>query len=145
MLVEVFLDPNKDFLVDEPIIITQFNLSKAIKDSMQANFGECGLALSHAFQVKYVNPITKVCIFRTSREEYQKVWASMTMVKGIGNCPVVFNLLDLSGSIRACKNIALKCDEMKFEQYKLLAADRLTADIHQHMRNCLEKIRVLDR
>lgn len=51
MLVEVFLDPNKDFLVDEPIIITQFNLSKAIKDSIQANFGECGLASSqNSFQ-----------------------------------------------------------------------------------------------
>lgn len=49
--------------------------------------------------VKYVNPITKVCIFRTSREEYQKVWAAMTMVKSIGNCPVVFNLLDLSGKL----------------------------------------------
>lgn len=47
--------------------------------------------------VKYVNPITKICIFRTSREAYQKVWAAITMVRNIGNCPVVFNLLDLSG------------------------------------------------
>ncbi|XP_073316264.1 probable ribonuclease P/MRP protein subunit POP5 [Primulina huaijiensis] len=145
MLMEVFLDPNKDLMLDEPIIITQFNISKAIKDSIQANFGECGLALSqNSFQVKYVNPITKVCIFRTSREEYQKVWAATAMVKSIGNCPVVFNLLDLSVSIKSFKNIALKCDELKFEHYKLLAGDRLAADVHQHMQNCLEKIRVLE-
>lgn len=62
--------------------------------------------------VKYVNPITKVCIIRASREEYQKVWSAITMVRSIGNCPVLFNLLDLSGksnnsqmeTLRACCN-----------------------------------------
>ncbi|KAL2226857.1 probable ribonuclease P/MRP protein subunit POP5 [Sesamum indicum] len=145
LVMEVFVDPNKDFSLDEPIIITQFNLSKAIKDSILTNFGECGLASStNSFQVKYVNPITKVCIFRTSREEYQKVWAAITMVRSIGNCPVVFNLLDLSGSIKACKQAALKCDESKFEQHKLLAGERLPADAHQRMQNCIEKIKALE-
>ncbi|KAK4433221.1 putative ribonuclease P/MRP protein subunit POP5 [Sesamum alatum] len=145
LVMEVFVDPNKDFSLDEPVIITQFNLSKAIKDSILTNFGECGLASStNSFQVKYVNPITKVCIFRTSREEYQKVWAAITMVRSIGNCPVVFNLLDLSGSIKACKKAALKCDESKFEQYKLSAGERLPADADQRMQNCLEKIKALE-
>ncbi|KAL6509203.1 hypothetical protein OROGR_022513 [Orobanche gracilis] len=145
MVMEVFLDPNKDFSVDEPVIITQFNLSKAIKDGILMNFGECGLAsCMNSFQVKYLNPITKICIFRTSREEYQKVWAAITMVKSIGNCPVVLNLLDLSGSIRACKNAALKCDESKFEHYKLSLGDRLPAGAHQQMLNCLEKIKILE-
>ncbi|KAL0304520.1 UNVERIFIED_CONTAM: putative ribonuclease P/MRP protein subunit POP5 [Sesamum radiatum] len=145
LVMEVFVDPNKDFSLDEPIIITQFNLSKAIKDSILTNFGECGLASStNSFQVKYVNPITKICIFRTSREEYQKVWAAITMVRSIGNCPVVFNLLDLSGSIKACKKAALECDESKFEQYKLLAGERLPADAHQRMQNCIEKIKALE-
>lgn len=48
--------------------------------------------------VKYVNAITKVCIIRASREEYQKVWAAITMMRSIANIPVVFNLLDLSGN-----------------------------------------------
>ncbi|KAF8379873.1 hypothetical protein HHK36_027338 [Tetracentron sinense] len=145
MVMEIFLDPNRDLARDDPIIVTQFNLSKAIKDSMLVNFGECGLAASlGSFQVKYVNPITKLCIIRTAREEYQKVWSAMTMVRSIGNCPVLFNLLDLSGSIKACKNAALKCDEAKFEQYKLLVGDGLTPEITQHMQNCLEKIKLLE-
>ncbi|PIM97184.1 Ribonuclease P [Handroanthus impetiginosus] len=98
----------------------------------------------NSFQVKYVNPITKICIFRTSREDYQKIWAAITMVKSVGNCPVVFNLLDLSGSIKACKRAALKCDGLKFEQYKLAAGDQLPADMEQRMQNCLEKIKVLE-
>ncbi|XP_022890428.1 probable ribonuclease P/MRP protein subunit POP5 [Olea europaea var. sylvestris] len=134
MVMELFLDPCKDLGMDEPVIITQFNLSKAIKDNVLINFGECGLASSlNSFQVKYVNPITKVCIIR-----------AITMVRSVGNCPMIFNLLDLSGSIKACKNAALKCDELNFEQYKLLAGDRLTPDCQLHMQNCLEKIKLLE-
>ncbi|KAL3817951.1 hypothetical protein ACJIZ3_003856 [Penstemon smallii] len=83
-------------------------------------------------------------IKKRKKNGYQKVWAAITLVRSIGNCPVVFNLLDLSGSIKACKNAALKCDEFKFEQYKLSTRDRLTADIQQHMQNCLEKIKLLE-
>ena len=46
MVMEVFLDPNRDLLAVDPIIITQFNVSKVIKDSLLENFGECGLASS---------------------------------------------------------------------------------------------------
>lgn len=145
MVVEVFLDPNRDLVGDDPIIVTQFNVAKAIKDSILVNFGECGLAATlGSFQVKYVNPITKLCIIRTAREDYQKVWAAMTMIRSIGNCPVLINLLDLSGSIKACKRTALKCDEEKFEQYKLVAGDRVTPEINQQMQNNLEKIKILE-
>ncbi|RVW41292.1 putative ribonuclease P/MRP protein subunit POP5 [Vitis vinifera] len=127
MIMEVFLDPNRDLAVDDPIIITQFNVSKAIKDSILVNFGECGLASSFgSFQVKYVNPITKLCIIRASREEYQKL------------------VCHYYGSIRACRNAALKCDKAKFEQYKLVVGDRLTDDINNQMQNCLERIKILE-
>ncbi|KAL9374611.1 hypothetical protein Peur_031490 [Populus x canadensis] len=66
------------------------------------------------------------------------------MVRRIGNCPVLFNLLDLSGSIKACKVAALKCDEMEFEHYKLAAGAPLSTDVNQHMQNCLEKINILE-
>ncbi|KAK7838016.1 putative ribonuclease p/mrp protein subunit pop5 [Quercus suber] len=99
MIVEVFLDPNRDLAAQDPIIITQFNVSKAIKDSILVNFGECGLASS---------------------------------------------LGSLQGSIKACRNAALKCDELKFEQYKLLVGACLSADAAQQMQNCLDKIKVLE-
>lgn len=44
MVMEVFLNPNRDHVGNDSIIITQFNVSNAIKDSIQLNFGECGLA-----------------------------------------------------------------------------------------------------
>ncbi|CAN0912662.1 Probable ribonuclease P/MRP protein subunit POP5 [Linum grandiflorum] len=94
--------------------------------------------------VKYVNHITKICVIRVSRESYQNVWSAITMVQSIGNCPALLNLLDLSGNIRACKVAALKCDENKFEHYKLMPGELLSADASQPMQNCLEKLKLLD-
>ncbi|XP_008791686.2 probable ribonuclease P/MRP protein subunit POP5 [Phoenix dactylifera] len=145
MVLEVFIDSNRDLADNDPIIISDFNVSKAIKDSIQLNFGECGLALAlGSFQVKYVNPTTKICIIRTSREDHKKVWSAITMVRSIGKCPVTFNLLNLSGSIKACKRAALKCDEAKFEQYKLSAGDRVTPEITHYVKGRFEKIKTLE-
>nr|POF25231.1 putative ribonuclease p/mrp protein subunit pop5 [Quercus suber] len=99
MIVEVFLDPNRDLAGHDPIIITQFNVSKGIKDSILVNFGDSGLASS---------------------------------------------LGSFQGSIKACRNVALKYDELKFEQYKLVVGACLAIDAIQHMQNCLDKIKVLE-
>ena len=65
--------------------------------------------------------------------------------------PIIVDLVLISttivlqiGSINACKKAALKCDELKFEQYKLMAQVQTTDDILQQMQNCLEKIKVLE-
>lgn len=139
MLMEVFLDPDKDLLGEKtPIILTDFNLSKAIKDSILVNFGECGLGSSlGSFHVQYLNPITKLCIVRSSREEHRQVWSAMTLVRSIGNCPVVFNLLDISGCIRASKDTALKCDKEKFEQSR----KSLSEEEIRQMNNYLDKLK----
>lgn len=146
MIFEVFLDPNGDLkMKEDPVRLTSFNIYKAIKDSFLVNFGECGLASTiGSFQVKYVNHITKLCIVRSSREEYQKLWSAITMVRSVGNCPVVFNFLDSSGNIRACKAAALKYEEMKFEQHKLLVGSSLLPAESVEMHNYLEKLKCLD-
>lgn len=46
MVMEVFLNPNRDKGGDDSVIVTQFNVSKAVRDSILVNFGECGLASS---------------------------------------------------------------------------------------------------
>ncbi|ONI25813.1 hypothetical protein PRUPE_2G321800 [Prunus persica] len=145
MVLEVILDPNRELVRKDPVIITSYNVTNAIKDSILENFGKCGLAsLFGSFLVKYVNDITRLCIIRASREEYQKVWSAVTMVRSIAGCPVLFNLLDLSGSIKACKKAALKCDELKFEQHKIAVGSNLSAQDTQKMQNYLDKIKGLE-
>ncbi|ONK75964.1 uncharacterized protein A4U43_C03F22410 [Asparagus officinalis] len=144
MVFEVMID-SKDSSGKDPIIITEGNLSKVIKDSILLNFGECGLAMSlGSFQVKYVNPISKLCIIRVTRDDHQKVWSAITMVRSIGNCSVTLNLLDLSGSIKACKRSALKCDEAKFEQYKLEVGGFVPPETCSLVEKCFQKIKFLE-
>uniref|UniRef100_I1JH73 Uncharacterized protein n=1 Tax=Glycine max TaxID=3847 RepID=I1JH73_SOYBN len=99
MVMEVFLNPNRDKGGDDSVIVTQFNVSKAVRDSILVNFGECGLASS---------------------------------------------LGSFQGSIRACKNAALKCEESKFEQYKLMLGDRFSSDHTHRMNTYLDRIKVLE-
>ncbi|RLM74700.1 putative ribonuclease P/MRP protein subunit POP5 [Panicum miliaceum] len=66
------------------------------------------------------------------------------MVRSIGKIPVSFNLLDVSGSIRACKTAALECDKAKFEQYKLAASDCIMPEIILSVQSCVDKIRGLE-
>ncbi|CAL5033174.1 unnamed protein product [Urochloa decumbens] len=107
MVMEVFIDAGRGEC--DPVILTQFNITKVIKDSIQLSFGECGLAASlGSLQVKYVNPVTKVCIIRVSRECHQKVWTAITMVRCIGKIPVSFNLLDVIGHARQLHWSAMK-------------------------------------
>ncbi|MED6168601.1 hypothetical protein PIB30_013096 [Stylosanthes scabra] len=134
MIMEVFLNPNRENLGGTPLIITQFNVTKAIKDSILVNFGVCGLATAMgSFEIRYVNPITNLCIIRASTEDYEKVWSAITMVKSIAHVPVIFNLLDITGSKRSCQNLALKCETSKFEQYKLTVGDQLKDDEPKHV------------
>ncbi|MCD7459849.1 hypothetical protein HAX54_042120 [Datura stramonium] len=131
-------------VLNEPIVITNSTLTKAIRDVILTNFGECGLASSaNSFQVKYGIRLQNFCIIRASRGASKSLGCT-TMVRSIGSCPVVFNLLDLSGSIRACRAAALKCDEFKSQQYQLSAGARLTPEVQQQMQNYLDKIKVLE-
>uniref|UniRef100_A0A0E0PJW1 PdxS/SNZ N-terminal domain-containing protein n=1 Tax=Oryza rufipogon TaxID=4529 RepID=A0A0E0PJW1_ORYRU len=121
MVMEAFIDTAGKGQSD-PLILTQLNSTKAIRDSIQINFGECGLA---------------ACL--GSLQDHQKVWAAITMVRSIGKIPVSFNLRDVSGSIRACKKAALECEEAKFEYYKLAAGDRITPKFVETMESCFNK------
>ncbi|CAD6232598.1 unnamed protein product [Miscanthus lutarioriparius] len=140
--------------------------------SQMGNWGQGATNTSSIRSVKYVNPVTKLCIVRVSREDHQKVWAAMTMVRCIGKIPVSFNLLDMSvlkkratllfiaqlpqfsSSIiiaftfsrkhQGFQEAALECDEAKFEQYKVAAGDHITAEIIQSVESCFEKIRGLE-
>uniref|UniRef100_A0A0E0PJW0 PdxS/SNZ N-terminal domain-containing protein n=1 Tax=Oryza rufipogon TaxID=4529 RepID=A0A0E0PJW0_ORYRU len=143
MVMEAFIDTAGKGQSD-PLILTQLNSTKAIRDSIQINFGECGLAaclgsLQGIYELYSSIVKSELCVIRVSREDHQKVWAAITMVRSIGKIPVSFNLRDVSGSIRACKKAALECEEAKFEYYKLAAGDRITPKFVETMESCFNK------
>lgn len=50
-----------------------------------------------------------------------------------------FNL----GNIKACKTAALKCEDLKFEQLKIVFGDPREHDVNKHKQN-LERIKMLE-
>lgn len=121
-------------------------ISNAIKESILQNFGEFGLGASLAsLQVKYVNPVTRLCVIRCSRMEYERIWCAITFITSISNHPAFFNLLDLSGNIRCCKRAALEYDKAKVELLKLRSGkNQLTSKQLDVANSCLEKISQLE-
>lgn len=146
LVFEIFLDPNRESGNEDEVALNRLSITKAIKDSLLVNFGEHGLGSCVGYlDVKYSNPITKLCIVRCLRKDYQKIWCAITLITSIEECSAFFNLLDLSGSIRACKNYALKYDKAKFEQYKLMRGDNLSELILTLVDNCFRQLEILER
>ncbi|KAG6471857.1 probable ribonuclease P/MRP protein subunit POP5 isoform X2 [Zingiber officinale] len=133
LVMEIFIHGERDLIGRDTLrVVSSNSISKAIKESVQLNFGECGLALLlGSLQVKYVNGTTKICIIRVSRSEYQKVWSAITMIRTIG-------------SIRACKKAAIKCEEAKYEQYVLATGDSVGLDFTNARKDSIDKINALD-
>eukprot|EP00252_Welwitschia_mirabilis_P014012 TRINITY_DN31024_c0_g1_i1.p1 TRINITY_DN31024_c0_g1~~TRINITY_DN31024_c0_g1_i1.p1 ORF type:complete len:154 (-),score=21.67 TRINITY_DN31024_c0_g1_i1:67-528(-) len=145
LVFEVFINPEKQS-ENRTVVLTQKSIQSAIKDSLRHNFGEHGLATSLAnLNVKYWNPITKLCIVRCSRQDYSRIWSAITLISAIEQHPVVFNLLDLNGNINGCRKYALKYDKAKFELYKLVKKNQVPKEITFQVCNLFEKIKMLER
>ncbi|XP_057826587.2 probable ribonuclease P/MRP protein subunit POP5 [Cryptomeria japonica] len=144
MLFEIFVNLDREGKGEDEVTFSEHGITLAIKQSLEVNFGEYGLAASlNRLQVQYFNPITKLCVVRCLRREHQKVWCAITLITSIGRCSAFFNLLDLNGSIRASRKYALKYDKAKFEQYKLMQGDRQSEETLKLVYNCFEKLKNL--
>ncbi|CAM6108885.1 unnamed protein product [Calypogeia fissa] len=115
-------------LAESSSILTPSVVSAAIQESLVLTFGDHGLGSSlPSLQVKYVNPITSLCLIRCSRQEYQKVWCAISYATSLRKHPVVFNLLDLSGNIKSSQKIIPKCEAEKLKHLKLKLGASLTS------------------
>ncbi|KAL2623596.1 hypothetical protein R1flu_003801 [Riccia fluitans] len=124
-------------------ILTPSILGSIIQESMEVNFGEHGLSsIINSMQVKYLNPVTGLCLVRCSRDEYHRLWCAITFVSSIRNQPVLFNLLDLSGNIKTSRKTLVKLEQEKLTLLKLQSkeplsaesgGDALSVDLHFHV------------
>ncbi|KAK9794680.1 hypothetical protein WJX73_009101 [Symbiochloris irregularis] len=88
----VWKDERIDTAVNEVTILN------AIRQSLVANFGDHGLGLAlGTMQIKYFNPVTNLCIVRSSREQYRQVWGAITLINTINHRTVLFRLHKGSG------------------------------------------------
>jgi ribonuclease P/MRP protein subunit POP5 len=81
--------------------LTSQQLFPIIKSSLLLHFGTIGLGLCSSLHLKYFSPFTNIGILRISREEFRKVWASLTFIHTIQNVRCSIQVVHVSGTIKS--------------------------------------------
>eukprot|EP00041_Stephanoeca_diplocostata_P023667 m.586634 g.586634 ORF g.586634 m.586634 type:complete len:153 (+) comp22346_c0_seq6:485-943(+) len=100
--------------------IKRSEISSVIKDAVGHTHGDYGIAcILGSFQVKYFNVHTRTVLLRISRDHYEVLWSSMTLVSSFKKRECFFRVLHLAGTIRSCQKHLLR---FNLEQLGQLAA-----------------------
>jgi RNase P/RNase MRP subunit POP5 len=92
----------------------------AVRDSLQLNFGDHALGSALiSLQVKVYNPLTGLCAIRCSRDEYRKIWCSLTLLTEIRHRVVAIRLLHLTGRMESCKEAGKLCENAAIKGLRL--------------------------
>ncbi|GAA5957985.1 hypothetical protein JCM3765_006223 [Sporobolomyces pararoseus] len=94
-----------------PPQFSESSLVHLLRDSLQANFGDIvSGSVGGTFSVKYLSPQTCTLILRVSREHFQTLWSSLTLLRKIGGIPVIVKVNHVSGTIRKIQHRAIQQD-----------------------------------
>ncbi|GAA5982166.1 hypothetical protein JCM5350_003478 [Sporobolomyces pararoseus] len=106
---------------------SESSLVHLLRDSLQANFGDIvSGSVGGTFSVKYLSPGTCTLILRVSREHFQTLWSSLTLLRKIGGYPVIVKVNHVSGTIRKIQHRAIQQDReyiLKSHRRKLVEQD----------------------
>ncbi|ORX77988.1 hypothetical protein BCR32DRAFT_207353 [Anaeromyces robustus] len=84
----------------------------AIKTSIEQNFGAYGIGITQSsFTMKYFSPVTKIGILRSSRKQFNMIWASLTFINNIQNNRCLVRVLHVGGTIKSTQKAAIKYDQ----------------------------------
>ncbi|GAA5902419.1 RNA-binding protein POP5 [Sporobolomyces salmoneus] len=94
-----------------PSTVTESALIHLLRDSLRVNFGDIAAGeVGGTFSIKYLSPTTNTLILRVSREHFQTLWASLTLLRKIGGKEVVTKVSHVSGTIRKIQHSAIRLD-----------------------------------
>lgn len=84
-------------------------LTQAIRKSLQDHYGDFGAGTAGILlSVKYFNNKTSTGILRCSRQSYNLVMASLTLLNRIGKRELIVRCLHVSGTIKKCEEFSIK-------------------------------------
>ncbi|ORY40207.1 hypothetical protein BCR33DRAFT_699587 [Rhizoclosmatium globosum] len=63
--------------------INRDGILKAIKTSLEQNFGDMAVGIASNLSIKYFSPMTGVGILRVPRDIYKECWAAVTLVTSV--------------------------------------------------------------
>mmetsp|Transcript_16351 Transcript_16351/g.32309 ORF Transcript_16351/g.32309 Transcript_16351/m.32309 type:complete len:166 (-) Transcript_16351:416-913(-) len=94
--------------------VSAIDIFYALRDIFIMCYGDAGWGRAASSAAKYYNPQTSIAVIRTTREEHQRVWAALTMLRQIGGEEVVCRVIDVSGSVRTCRCAAAAVEKRRF-------------------------------
>lgn len=62
------------------------------------------------FQVKYLSPLTSLCIIRCARPALSTVWGAITFIRSIKGVPICPRVIHVGGTIRKTQQAAIRLD-----------------------------------
>lgn len=92
-----------------PASVNQKLITQVIRKVLQDHYGDMGAgAAGMLISVKYFNNKTSTGILRCSRQSFQLVMSSLTLMNRISNREVIVRCLHVSGTIKRCEEFAIK-------------------------------------
>ena len=77
-----------------------------LQQTIHQLYGEQGLGEATALQVRGTDPLTGLCVVRTSRGFVRQVWGALTMMTKVGTDRVACRVLHNAGSARTLRGPA---------------------------------------
>ncbi|KAG4102268.1 hypothetical protein H8356DRAFT_1652483 [Neocallimastix lanati (nom. inval.)] len=142
ILFEIVYDEDEE----KKINVNYSIISKAIKTSIEQNFGAYGIGIiQSSFTIKYFSPVTKIGILRSSRKQFNMIWASLTFINNIQNNGCLIRVLHVGGTIKSTQKAAIKYDqEQLLSIYSKIAKSKNTKndnfDIEEHIQKSYNDI-----
>ncbi|KAL5478181.1 hypothetical protein EMCRGX_G025074 [Ephydatia muelleri] len=95
-------------------ILTHKSLVDLIRDAILSLHGQYGVScVQKSLSVKYINVDTSVAIIRCPRDYHRQVWAALTTITNIQQCPCTAQVLHLGGTIQSCQKFLIKYNTQK--------------------------------
>lgn len=83
---------------------------RLIRASLKKNFGDYGASMAVGVTVRYFSPETSTGILRVMRANWQHIVCAMTFISKFGTEDCIFNVVEVSGSIKKCQDRAMSRD-----------------------------------
>ncbi|KAG2135193.1 Rpp14/Pop5 family-domain-containing protein [Suillus bovinus] len=77
------------------------SIYNALRDSVVTNIGDAGWgAVGMSLNVKYLSPLTNLCIIRIARDHYRIAWGVITLLTSIHDVKVIPRVIHVSGTVK---------------------------------------------
>ncbi|KAJ1851728.1 RNA-binding protein pop5 [Coemansia sp. RSA 1822] len=136
---EIMLEPSHASDTAQPLVMTNQDILRLVRENVKLNFGDSGAGLILAgMQVKHFNPHTRLGIIKVPRDHIKMVTATLALITRAKKTPCALRVRHTSGTIKKCQKSAIRTDR------ELILAYHKDANVAQLLRDSESQISALE-